>query len=287
MAKVIMNNEEYVSRLKQIAERKTFYKNKYPFNLLYIHSDGRTSGDCLNTIKALLNGYDVNNTKTGYYQRDLSNTGDVSEPVLLSQCSDISSNFENLIKGELLYMRGHVGTFVGLTQRNGHEFNVIECTKSFGGGVVYSWIDLDGSRRSCKGGVKNGTWISHGKLTKYVSYNAMGHNPVPLPIEPSEEHKVYYVKAGDTLGKIAYEHGMSLAKLLSYNPQIANPDMIYVGNKINLTSGTKEEYYTVKAGDTLSDIAKRYNLKYSVLLGLNPDIQNPDLIHIGDKIRVK
>ena len=171
MPKVIMTSEEYVSKLKALAERKTGYNNKYPYNLLYVQKD-KTTGDCLNTIKALLNGYDINKKTVGYYQRDLSNTGDVSEPVLLSMCTEISSDFDSVPKASLLYMRGHVGSFVGLTKRNGKEYNVIECTKSFGGGIVYSWVDTDGTRRSHKGGVKNGKWVQHGLMTKFLSYNA-------------------------------------------------------------------------------------------------------------------
>lgn len=187
MAKVIMTNEEYVSKLKTLAERKTGYNNKYPYNLLYVHKD-KITGDCLNTIKALLNGYNIYNNNVGYYQKDLSNTGDVTEATLLSMCTDISTDFSRIPKGALLYMRGHVGTFVSLTKRNGKEYNVIECTKSFGGGIVYSWVDADGTRRSHKGGVKNGKWIQFGKMTKFLSYNA------PQAPNSSEKPKVDYSK---------------------------------------------------------------------------------------------
>lgn len=286
MSKVIMTSEEYISRLKQVAERKTYYRNKYPDNLLYIHQDGRTSGDCLNTIKALLNGYDVNVTKVGYYQRDLSNTGDVSEPVLLSQCTEISSDFDNIPKASLLYMKGHVGSFVGLTKRNGKEYNVIECTKSFGGGVVYSWVDTDGTRRTCKNGAKNGKWVSHGLMTRYISY--VKTEPVPDPVpETKPTQKVYYVKSGDTLSSIAKAHGLSLAKLISYNPQIRDINKINVGQIIYLSSRTIEEYYTVKSGDTMSGIARKFSMPMKTLLGLNPDIKNQSLIYVGQKIRVK
>ena len=284
MAKVIMTSEEYISRLKIIAARNTYYSNKYPYNLLYIHNDGRTSGDCLNTIKALLNGYDVNVTKIGYYQRDLSNTGDVSEPVLLSQCTEISSDFENVPKGSLLYMRGHVGTFIGLTKRNGNEYNVIECTKSFGGGVIYSWVDADGTRRSLKNGVRNGKWVSHGLMTRYIDYAAKEE---PKPEEKPSAPKTYFVHRGDTLTSIAKANGMSLAKLVSLNPQIKDINKINVGQVIYLSGRDTEEYYYVKKGDTLSSIARKYNISLDKLLGLNPDIKNPNLIHVGDKIRTK
>ena len=91
--KVIMTSEQFVTRLKALAGRKTYYWNKYPYNLCYIHDDGRTSADCSNLVKAVLNGYDVNNKTIGYYQRDLSNTGDCTEAELLCQCDDVSSDF--------------------------------------------------------------------------------------------------------------------------------------------------------------------------------------------------
>ncbi len=49
---------------------------------------------------------------------------------------------------------------------------------------------------------------------------------------------VYTVKSGDTLNKIAAANHLSLAALLSYNPQIKNSNLIYVGQKINLAKTT-------------------------------------------------
>ena len=80
---------------------------------------------------------------------------------------------------------------------------------------------------------------------------------------------------------------MSLAKLVSLNPQIKNINLIHVGDKVYLSPDTIEEYYTVQKGDTLGAIARKFNIALNKLLGLNPDIKNPNLIHPGDKIRVK
>lgn len=49
----------------------------------------------------------------------------------------------------------------------------------------------------------------------------------------------------------------------------------------------KREYYVVKAGDTLSYIAKKYKTTVMKLVYLNNKIKNPDVIYIGQKIRVK
>ena len=47
----------------------------------------------------------------------------------------------------------------------------------------------------------------------------------------------YTVKSGDTLWDIARAHGVSLQSLIAANPQIANPDLIYPGQKINIPGG--------------------------------------------------
>ena len=47
------------------------------------------------------------------------------------------------------------------------------------------------------------------------------------------------------------------------------------------------QYYIVKKGDTLSDIARKYGTTVSILCSYNPNIKNADLIYIGQKIRVK
>ena len=45
------------------------------------------------------------------------------------------------------------------------------------------------------------------------------------------------VKSGDTLSAIARQNGVSLSALIKANPQIANPDLIYPGDKINIPGG--------------------------------------------------
>ena len=50
----------------------------------------------------------------------------------------------------------------------------------------------------------------------------------------TENHTIYVVKKGDTLWGIASRHGITLAALIAANPQIKNPNMIYVGDKVRL-----------------------------------------------------
>ncbi len=45
--------------------------------------------------------------------------------------------------------------------------------------------------------------------------------------------------------------------------------------------------YSVVSGDTLTAIAAKFNTTIAAILKLNPFIKNPDLIHVGDRIRVR
>lgn len=46
-------------------------------------------------------------------------------------------------------------------------------------------------------------------------------------------------------------------------------------------------WYTVKKGDTLWGIAKRYGVTLQSLITANPQIKNPNLIYEGNQVRVK
>ena len=45
---------------------------------------------------------------------------------------------------------------------------------------------------------------------------------------------LYRVVAGDTLGDIAFKYGTTVNRLLALNPNIKNPDLIYVGQYIRI-----------------------------------------------------
>ncbi len=54
------------------------------------------------------------------------------------------------------------------------------------------------------------------------------------------EPKVHVVVPGDTLSAIAASNGVTLPELLAVNPQIENPDVIHVGETINLPASASE-----------------------------------------------
>jgi len=95
----------------------------------------------------------------------------------------------------------------------------------------------------------------------------------------------YTVQKGDTLAKIASKYGLTVNELMSANPSIKNASLIYVGQKITIPA-TKMVTYTVQKGDTMYAIAKRFEISYTELLKANPNITNPAMIYVGQKITI-
>lgn len=77
-----------------------------------------------------------------------------------------------------------------------------------------------------------GWWVYAGQVLNIPTGNYV---PVSQPTYGS----VYTVQYGDTLGKIAARVGCSLSSILAVNPQIQNPSLIYVGQRINLPVNAK------------------------------------------------
>ena len=63
------------------------------------------------------------------------------------------------------------------------------------------------------------------------------------------------------------------------NDKLGSGSPVVVPTPTPSTDGA--EYYTVKKGDTLSKIA------LNQILALNPEIKNPNLIYVGQKIRIR
>jgi LysM repeat protein len=103
----------------------------------------------------------------------------------------------------------------------------------------------------------------------------------------------YTVQHGDYLSKIASMCGVPLSTILAYNPQITNPNRIYPGQVIYLTSTNPNPgvpptggTYVVQPGDTLALIAYRYHTTVSAILAVNPQITNPNVIYVGQVINL-
>ena len=170
--RIVMNKNQWVKKLEDLAKRRTAYSQKYGYNALRF--DGKTWWcDCSNLMKALFNGRDINDLTKDKFERSTENTGDVNADGLIQKCTDLSSDFKKLKKGEprLIHMPGHMGAYIGKDVSTDHgTCNVIECTAAWGGGIRYSYVDGKGRRLYGKNGNQNGTWKKHGLPSKWVSY---------------------------------------------------------------------------------------------------------------------
>jgi LysM repeat protein len=107
----------------------------------------------------------------------------------------------------------------------------------------------------------------------------------PPPAPPPASGQTYYVVKGDTLRKIAAKFNTTVDAILRVNPQIINPNVIYVGQAIAIPASPTS--HIVQRGDTLRIIANKYSTTVDAILTLNPNIKNPNLIYVGQVIVVR
>ncbi|MFQ5576716.1 MAG: LysM peptidoglycan-binding domain-containing protein [Anaerolineae bacterium] len=118
--------------------------------------------------------------------------------------------------------------------------------------------------------------------------------PLPPVVKPTsitspQQGRVHIVQAGQNLFRIALQYGYDVDTLARYN-NIANPNLIYVGQSIKIPGGGAPVdggggTYVVQPGDTLLTIAVRFNTTIQALLSAN-NLANPDLIYVGQELRV-
>ncbi|HHT63934.1 MAG: LysM peptidoglycan-binding domain-containing protein [Bacillota bacterium] len=96
---------------------------------------------------------------------------------------------------------------------------------------------------------------------------------------------VYVVEPGDTLAGIARNFNTTIDILRKFN-NIPDPDYIFVGQKITVPYSPPEAIiYTVRPGDTLFTIARRFDTYVQNLIDFNY-LEEPDLIFPGQQLVV-
>ena len=113
---------------------------------------------------------------------------------------------------------------------------------------------------------------------------------VPVPDGCPPNTFAYIVQPGDTMFLIARRFGISLDALINANPQIPNPNQIIPGQKLCVPilpspicpPGSTQ--YTVKPGDTMFLIARRFGVSLNNLIRANPQISDPNRIFPGQTI---
>jgi nucleoid-associated protein YgaU len=231
-----MTNKEFVRLLENISKMKTYYikggfghvlkaSNKKRLIDQYKYNKDRADKinaldpstfafDCCGLVKAVLWGFTGDRTKTyggAVYKANLID--DVNETGLLKLCKDVKEDLSNLTPGDFLWTNkpnGHCGIYAG----NG---KVIECTPAGKCGVQIT--DLNRVK-----------WLKSGKLP-LINYEETS-TPAPVPAQVNIYH---IVRRGETLSKIAGMHGFkSWRDLWALNPEIRNPNLIFVGQRIKI-----------------------------------------------------
>ncbi len=106
----------------------------------------------------------------------------------------------------------------------------------------------------------------------------------------SSTQRTYTVRSGDTLYRIALRHGTTVQKLAAAN-NITNINLIRVGQVLIIPGSggstpaptpppPTTRRYTVRAGDTLYSIARRYGTTVQKIVSANK-LSNPNLIRVG------
>ena len=107
-----------------------------------------------------------------------------------------------------------------------------------------------------------------------------------VPSNTGSSNKTYTVQKGDTLSGIAAKFGTTYQAIATLNG-ISNPNLIYPGQVLKVSSGSGNgiRTYTVKKGDTLSEIAAKFGTTYQAIAELN-GISDPNLIYPGQVLKI-
>ena len=132
-------------------------------------------------------------------------------------------------------------------------------------------------------------YVDYPSIIKDAGLNHLAGGSAPAP-SPSPQYITYVIQPGDTLSGIAQRYGTTVSALTQLNG-ISDPDKIYAGNTLKVPengtgTGSSAQYYTIRSGDTLSEIAQKFGTTVSALARLN-GISDPDKIYAGNRIRVK
>jgi len=135
----------------------------------------------------------------------------------------------------------------------------------------------------------------------YLYVNKVVVKSDPINISKPSLNKTNYinytVKSGDTLSAIARKYGTTYQQLAKIN-NIANPNLIHIGQVIKVvgaptvatvdTNKTNYINYTVKSGDTLSAIARKYlgnGTRYKEIMSENN--LTSTVIRVGQVLKIK
>jgi len=282
----MMKSSEFVKKLLEVLNYKTCYASgtfgqsatpgfidqkarQYPkwytlsrISMLKALPDDTKLFDCVGLIKGVMWGFPNMVYKS-------NGVPDVSDQGMWDMCNEKSEDFSNIKPGELLWMKGHVGVYIG-------EGKGIECTTSWDNKVQITAV----SNINAINGLHSRKWTGHGKLP-FIDYSEITfEKPVTQSTKKTNEEiakEVIDGKWGNSpnrktnLTKAGYDYN-AIQKI--------------VNDMVNKKPEEKAEYHIVKKDESLSQIARKYGTTWQKLMHLN-NIKNPNLVFPGERLKVK
>lgn len=142
-----MNVKDFISKILTYEKLPTIYKLGKFMNSYQIGKTGKKylQCDCSGLIKGTLWGYPQNG-KYGNIYPDVN-----ANDIINNYCYDVSSDFNNIQKGEFVWLTGHIGVYVG-------NNTVCECSPKWENGIQLTKLNAR-------------NWKKHGK-SKWLDYNS-------------------------------------------------------------------------------------------------------------------
>ena len=104
----------------------------------------------------------------------------------------------------------------------------------------------------------------------------------------------YTIRAGDTLTDIAARCGVTVPAILAANPGVRDDQDLGAGGSVRIpTADTRPTpveacggFYTLRAGDTLEEVAEKCGLTVPLLIAANPGVEHPEAVRAGGTLRI-
>ena len=216
----VMTSAQLVEKVKAVAIFATAYKLGMFGNKT---ANGKRQWDCSGLLKGILWGYPSN----GKYGSN--GVLDQNADTIISKCSGVSTDFSSIVPGEIVWLKGHMGIYIG-------DGLVIEATPKWDNGVQVT------SCANVASGFKNRKWTKHGK-SPYIDYGSAGVTASPSKPGTSSNYDNWVARLQEELnsqfGVYLVVDGISGPKTLAACPQVKK------GAKGNVTRLIQERLVSV------------------------------------------
>lgn len=160
-------------------------------------------------------------------------------------------------------------------------------------GIVYNYDDTNvytiegntsGGKVAYKSYARNDSWVVGYGYPRYSE----GSSQATTPVKPTEhsESDIQAIARRVIQGEFGnYPERKTMIEALGYNYEVVQS--VVNGMVTGDTAEPEYDTYTVKKGDTMYAIAKAHGIALEQLIAINPQIENPSLIFVGQIINLK